>query len=716
MNRFFFTKISLLICVLVPVSVATAQNITVTEINPTHSNGVVTTSGGRINQLGRATDRIFYAASEFGGLFKTTDAGRTWTRLDHHLPTRVSDVKASPANPDIVIATSLYDGRVNSLAGINVSTDGGAHWSKPISSNPRAGFCNIPVNSSQPSAFAISFDPRNPTRVLVGTNCGLAKSVDSGTTWTFVNTSPDTLATDVYGVVVHHGGIIDTCGSSGHRRSIDGGLFWTGARNGGSPLPSGTCSITASPDESSVLFATVGTKIFETDNGGDSWDKTYVNRSANGRGPFVVTHNRAGRDFDLWFGDRSLFRAACKTPLIPGPAARCPSADSWVKVSANSHSDMGGIAFSEPPVINVTACHQQCAAAATECDNECQATFDSCMADVGKPGGPLKSQCVSQFANCPLKCAKDSETCNSNCNRPPKEGCPVVLATDGGTHFNALNESPACQTPKWTQPHVTTRALWLWSLSGADMPQSLVGEALYMGTQDNGLFATVNADAGVPQWTRLDGGDVSDTVPDTNRIIYTHCPDCGLYKTRIRLRPAGSGGSSEIPNYPPGLIPRFLFAEVVARFGPKSYVVYSMFGPGRGNVFATTDITQNPIVWKQLGVFLGNACGLWAAGPPTNPTFYTVSGSGIICTDLISGSRMPAGSAGTKAPRLLGLGKTSRCLTLQTRVFSRSISEIPSAYSLVRRRNLEYQSPEELTCCVPTTAALTGSPILYWTD
>ena len=53
----------------------------------------------------------------------------------------------------------------------------------------------------------------------------------------------------------------------------------------------------------------------------------------------------------------------------------------------------------------------------------------------------------------------------------------------------ALTESPACQTPTWVEPIVTTRALWLWSMSGANVPQPLVGEALYMGTQDNGLAA-----------------------------------------------------------------------------------------------------------------------------------------------------------------------------------------------------------------------------------
>src|SRR5215472_9467272 len=133
MNHFFFACICVLtLCLILLTDAGSSQTVTVREINPTHSNiGGMNATGGRVNHLGRATDTILFAASEFGGLFKSTDAGRTWVRLDAHLPTRVSDVKASPADPNLVVATSVYDGRVNSFAGINVSDDGGATWTEP---------------------------------------------------------------------------------------------------------------------------------------------------------------------------------------------------------------------------------------------------------------------------------------------------------------------------------------------------------------------------------------------------------------------------------------------------------------------------------------------------------------------------------------------------------------------------------------------------------
>src|SRR5689334_21220532 len=92
--------------------------VSIVEVNPTqstlHASDPDGASGGRVNGLGRASNSIFYAASEWGGIYKSTDAGHKWTRLDAHLPTATWDVEVSPAYPNRVIATSFYDGRVQS--------------------------------------------------------------------------------------------------------------------------------------------------------------------------------------------------------------------------------------------------------------------------------------------------------------------------------------------------------------------------------------------------------------------------------------------------------------------------------------------------------------------------------------------------------------------------------------------------------------------------
>ena len=236
--------------------VAFAQlSVVLRDISPDRSNNPDAdgASGGRVNRLGvdRTTPARVYAASEWGGLFRSTDNGLTWAHLDGHVPTVTWDVKVDPTNSNRVYATSFYDGRTNSRSGINVSTDGGTTWTHPATATPPVNFCLAEIRRTEPAAFGIAIDPANANRVFIGTNCGLAISLDAGVTWTFTDPTPADRADDVRDVVVHHGGIIDVCGDDGHLRSTDGGTTWTTATT--QPLPSGRCSIAASPDESYVI-------------------------------------------------------------------------------------------------------------------------------------------------------------------------------------------------------------------------------------------------------------------------------------------------------------------------------------------------------------------------------------------------------------------------------------------------------------------------------
>jgi hypothetical protein len=273
-------------CPLLTLQPAAAQFFTTTvdQIGPERSTLDATdpdgASGGRVNGLAAVPgdNQTFYAASEWGGLFKSTDGARTWSHLPGHVPVATWDVEVDPANTNRVYATSLYDGRVNSIAGINVSTDGGQTWTHPPTATPPDGFCADPERREEPSAFGIAIDPADSRDVYVGTNCGLAISDDRGATWRFVDPTPADGGDDVWDIVVHHDGTIDLCGDDGHRRSTDGGATWSTAI-GVDRLPGGRCSITASPDEAHVLFAVSGTTIFETDDGGGAWPVTYANPS-----------------------------------------------------------------------------------------------------------------------------------------------------------------------------------------------------------------------------------------------------------------------------------------------------------------------------------------------------------------------------------------------------------------------------------------------------
>ncbi|HSX59670.1 MAG TPA: hypothetical protein VLF18_05685 [Tahibacter sp.] len=339
-------------------TVATAQSSwRIDNISPASSDrdgsDPNSASGGRVNKIAThpTSNQIYFAASEWGGLFRTGDAGRNWAYVPGHRPQALWDVKFNPSNALVLVATSRYDGKTTPDSGISVSRDGGVTWSVPATARPAAGDCRFAVDRTEPEGFGIAFDPANANRIYVGTGCGIAISTDNGLTWDFVDPTPATPGgSRVWDVEVHHG-VVDVCGADGHQRSSDNGAtFVAGAVEVG-----GTCSLAASPDEANVIFRVVGTQIFESRDGGASWPTTFTNPGPQGRIPFVKVNDRPGAAFDLWFGDTQLFRAACTTPANTGSTAqRCPASGGWSNAQNGSHWDVGDIVFN--PAGGVGAC------------------------------------------------------------------------------------------------------------------------------------------------------------------------------------------------------------------------------------------------------------------------------------------------------------------------------------------------------------------------
>lgn len=458
------TRYGLAVAVLALVSTARAVaaiEVTARDIGPdrvgfTTPSPFFAHSGGRINGLAMAADgSAVYAASEWGGLFKSADGGNTWEHLAGHAPTVTWEVAVDPRDPRRVYATSFYDGRVASLAGINVSEDGGETWTHPPTASPPPGFCDeVFVAEDEPSAYGIAFDPANPDRVFIGTYCGLAVSEDAGRTWRFIHPVAGD-AYKVWDVLAHRDSedghlILDICGDGSFFRTDDLGVSWRPGFPGSVP-PFGRCSLAVSPDESEVLFMVVGTTIYDSIDGGLSWMRTLSNPRAQGRIPFVATNRRSGGAFDLWFGDVQLNRVRCAT--APGSAApRCPAA-AWSPDLGNArgaHADGGALVFA--PAVETDA-------------------------------------------------------------------CPLFHSNDGGVYRNTLAASPGCHDPLWEQPERPPHALWAMDLAGVDQRAPGGAEDLYVGTQDNGMFVTLRAAAPSPPWLGGAVGDVYDVEADDALVV-----------------------------------------------------------------------------------------------------------------------------------------------------------------------------------------------------
>lgn len=121
------------------------------------------------------------------GMYKSMDAGKTWTHMGLEDTRHISKVLIDPANPNVVVVAALgHAFGPNEMRGVFRSEDGGKSWKKVLYKDDKTG------------AIDVVFDPRNShvlfaalweahrapwTMVSGGPGSGLYKSVDSGATW-----------------------------------------------------------------------------------------------------------------------------------------------------------------------------------------------------------------------------------------------------------------------------------------------------------------------------------------------------------------------------------------------------------------------------------------------------------------------------------------------------------------------------------------------------
>ena len=221
-------------------------------------------NGGRVNGVATvpgvpgSVPTTYFGASEVGGLFKSVNGAASWEHLDGHIPNLTWDVAARPDGLH-VFATSFYDGRSVPLTGVQQSTDGGATWTHPNLPDP-AGCA--PSRAAQPSGFGLGLRP-GTTEAFAGTNCGLARSLDDGSTWTRFDPTPDDgTANSVWDVVALPGGRTYACGDDGLLVSMSGAPETWQSLGKPDPTLGGYCSLAVSPDDPTVVFIASGFAYF----------------------------------------------------------------------------------------------------------------------------------------------------------------------------------------------------------------------------------------------------------------------------------------------------------------------------------------------------------------------------------------------------------------------------------------------------------------------
>lgn len=136
---------------------------------------------GRINCVGlHPTDAgIIYAGTAGGGLWRTTDTGRTWAPLYSNLTTlAVSDIAINPLNPNtIYVCTGDANGYGSYSMGVIKSVDGGANWNVVWT----------PTWYDWPRSIVIN--PNDTSCLLLGASNGMFMSRNAAATWTLTDSA-----------------------------------------------------------------------------------------------------------------------------------------------------------------------------------------------------------------------------------------------------------------------------------------------------------------------------------------------------------------------------------------------------------------------------------------------------------------------------------------------------------------------------------------------
>lgn len=191
------------------------------------------------------------------GMYKSTDAGKTWTHIGFGNDTvdAISKIRVHPTNPDIVYAAVFGKyGKESAERGVFKSTDGGKTWKKTLFRDNKTGAVDLALDRKNPNViFAAMWEAYRVEYQMSsgGPGSGLFKSTDGGETWTEITRNPG--------------------------------------------LPSGVVGrigIAVSGADSNRIYALVENEkggLYVSDNGGGTWTLVNENRTVRQRA-FYYTH------------------------------------------------------------------------------------------------------------------------------------------------------------------------------------------------------------------------------------------------------------------------------------------------------------------------------------------------------------------------------------------------------------------------------------------
>jgi photosystem II stability/assembly factor-like uncharacterized protein len=245
--------------------------------------GDVTVAPSDSNIVWVGTGDAFTSRSSYAGdgVYKSTDAGRTWTNMGLKDSHHIARITIHPTNPDIVYVAAmghLYS--ENAERGVFRTTNGGKSWEKVLYVNEKIGVIDLVLNPRNPQVlYAAAYDKQRLPWQMVngGPESGIYKTTNGGGNWTRLRGGLPEGRIGRIGLDYFHG---------------NPDILYAVVENQ-NPRPAAPTVAPAAPGAGAPAPATYGGQVYRTDNAGESWSRMNADDyNVSPKGPYYFSQIR----------------------------------------------------------------------------------------------------------------------------------------------------------------------------------------------------------------------------------------------------------------------------------------------------------------------------------------------------------------------------------------------------------------------------------------